>query len=76
MPDKVLVIDDCQTIHTLVKVRLGKEPVTLLSAHNGVEGIAMANREKPDLILLDVEMPGLTGFDVCRKLKADSATMQ
>ena len=76
MPDKVLVIDDSRDVHVLVKARLGKEPVTLYSAYSGAEGIAAARDVQPDLILLDVEMPGQDGFDVCRQLKADKQLMQ
>jgi diguanylate cyclase (GGDEF)-like protein len=75
MPDKVLVIDDSHDVHTLLKVRLAREPVVLTHAFSGAEGIAKALEVNPDQILLDVEMPGQSGFDVCRQLKGDSATM-
>jgi two-component system, cell cycle response regulator len=75
VPDKILVIDDSQDVHKLLKVRLAKEPVTLTSTFCGATGLAAARDEKPDLILLDVDMPGQDGFEVCRKLKADQQTM-
>ena len=75
MPDHILVIDDSPDIHTLVKVRLGKEEVIVHSAYDAATGLAMARELKPDLILLDVELPDRDGFSVCADLKADVATM-
>ena len=65
MPDKILIIDDSPDIHALIKVRLGKEDVTLIDTYDGSSGIAAAHIQKPDLILLDVEMPDMDGFAVC-----------
>ena len=76
MADKILIIDDSPEIHTLVKVRLGQENVVIHSAHDGVSGLAAARDWQPDLILLDVDMPGRDGFVVCAELKADAATME
>jgi len=75
MADKILIIDDSPEIHTLVKVRLGQEDVVIQSAHDGVTGLATARDWQPDLILLDIDMPGRDGFAVCADLKADVATM-
>jgi two-component system, cell cycle response regulator len=72
---KVLLIDDSHTIHTLVRARLSGEPITIHSAYSGEEGLVMAAKLLPDLILLDVEMPSPDGFEVCRRLKADSSTV-
>lgn len=74
-PRKVLLIDDCESIHALLKVRLRGEPVQIVSAYDGESGLSLARTLTPDLILLDVEMPGLDGFEVCRRLKADPETM-
>lgn len=71
---KVLVVDDEPTNVLLVSrvmKRLGYEVVT---AANGEEGLAAAVRERPDVVLLDVNMPQLNGFEVCRRLKDDPAT--
>jgi len=68
---KVLIIDDSPQALALAKARLADEDVTILCADGGQAGLAMARREPPDLILLDVEMPGMSGLDVCRTLKAD-----
>jgi two-component system, cell cycle response regulator len=69
---KVLIIDDSPDALALARVRLSKEGLTLLCADRGREGLAMAAQELPDLILLDVDMPDMSGFDVCRTLKANA----
>lgn len=74
MPQSVLVIDDSEDIHRLLRARLKDEDVEIFDAADGPSGIEAARRLRPDLILLDVEMPGLGGFDVCRELKNDPAT--
>jgi diguanylate cyclase (GGDEF)-like protein len=74
MASKILVIDDSPDIHTLVKVRLGKEQVVIRCASDGAAGLAMAREFAPDLILLDIDMPGRDGFDVCTDLKRDPLT--
>ncbi len=75
MPQKVLLIDDCPSIHGLVRARLRDEPIELHSAFDGQSGLALAATINPDLILLDVEMPTTNGFEVCRKLKDDARIM-
>lgn len=72
---KILVIDDSPEIHALVRVRLKNEPVAIVSAFDGNSGIERVRAERPDLILLDVEMPDRDGFSVCAELKEDPATM-
>lgn len=74
MARSVLVIDDSPLIHRLLEVRLENEEVELTSAMNGQAGIEAAKANKPDLILLDVHMPGLSGFEVCMRLKDDPDT--
>lgn len=68
---KVLIVDDSPDAVALAKARLGKEGLELLCADGGKAGLELASRERPDLILLDVNMPDMSGFDVCRALKAD-----
>jgi diguanylate cyclase (GGDEF)-like protein len=75
MRQKVLIIDDSEMIHELLRVRLATESIDLHSAADGEAGIAAAAKLQPDLILLDVDMPGLDGYEVCRRLKRDSGTM-
>lgn len=72
MPQTVLLIDDSPVLAKLVEARLGDEPIQLHYASDGVTGIEMARQIKPDLILLDVEMPVIDGFETCRRLKLDS----
>ena len=68
---KVLIIDDDPAALEIAQLRLAKEPLEILCAEGGVLGLEMAHREFPDLILLDVDMPDVSGFDVCHALKAD-----
>jgi DNA-binding response OmpR family regulator len=75
MTQRVLIVDDTKNIHALVKARLAGEPVELQSAFSGAEGLAQAGTLLPDLILLDVDMPDMDGFETCRRLKAQPATM-
>jgi two-component system, cell cycle response regulator len=76
MSDKILIIDDSRDVHSLIKVRLGKENVVLHAAYNGIDGLLAARELLPDLILLDIDMPDPDGFAVCANLKADPSTMQ
>ena len=71
---RVLVVDDDQIIHTLIRYCLDGEPYTLLNALDGQRALEIADQEMPDLILLDVMMPGLDGMAVLRRLKAQNRT--
>lgn len=75
MSRKVLVVDDDARVRRLVIATLG-EDYSLLEAADGSQALDIASREKPDVVLLDVKMPGMDGFEVCRRLKAGSATAQ
>ena len=68
---KVLIIDDSEMIHELVRAQLFDDEIELHSAFGGEEGVRMASEIEPDTILLDVDMPIVNGFEVCRRLKAD-----
>ncbi len=68
---KVLCIDDDQLLLGLFRDTLASHDFQALTATDGPSGIASAKQERPDLILLDVMMPGLDGFDVCRRMRAD-----
>ncbi len=75
MTHGLLVVDDDQFIRKLVTTTL--EDVSqfeLLEAADGTEAIAIAQREQPRVVLLDVDMPGLDGIEVCRALRADPRT--
>lgn len=70
----ILVIDDSPEIHALLDVRLRPEGLRLEHASGALEGLSKATTLVPDLILLDVEMPGMSGMEVCSRLKADPLT--
>lgn len=74
MHQDILVIDDSKPIHTLLSSLLAEEPVTIHSAFGAETGIVLAISLRPELILLDVEMPEVDGYETCRRLKADPAT--
>lgn len=73
---KILVVDDQPEVRELVAVTLEIGPYEILSAANGDQALAVARRELPDIILLDIQMPGgsLDGIGVCRALKSDPRT--
>jgi len=68
---KILVIDDDPDIQASVKSVLESKSYQVIAALDGDEGLRKVVDERPDLIVLDVIMPGKTGFDVCRELKTD-----
>jgi two-component system phosphate regulon response regulator PhoB len=71
---KLLIADDEDGIRALVRMTLDGESLEILEAADGDVAVAMAQEYLPDVVLLDVMMPGRSGFDVCRALKADPAT--
>jgi DNA-binding response OmpR family regulator len=73
---KILVVDDTEPNLRLLRALLTGAGYEVITAAGGVEGIAAATRENPDLILLDIMMPDLTGFDVCQRLRALADTRQ
>ncbi len=70
----ILTIDDDLSQRVMIQRTLEKSGLKVLMAEDGRLGIEMAQAQKPDLILLDVVMPGLNGNEVCRRLKSDSRT--
>ena len=68
----ILVVDDEDDILDLLQYNLEQEGYRTLSAKNGLDGIELARQEKPDLIILDVMMPGIDGIEVCRRLRQDA----
>jgi len=71
---KILVVDDEPDVVEVVGFRLQKEGYDVISAHDGPSGLAIALAKQPDLIVLDIMMPGIDGFEVFRRLKADQRT--
>jgi len=72
--EKILIIDDEQDLVKLVKEILEREDFRVSCAYDGEEGLRKATSEIPDLILLDIKMPGINGFQVLERLKIDKAT--
>lgn len=70
MTARVLIVDDVEANVRLLEAKLTIEYYDVLSAHDGPTALEVAAREAPDLILLDVMMPGMDGFETCRRLKA------
>lgn len=68
---KILIVDDEPEIRFLTRKMLEKAGYEVMEAGNGEEGLRLLKKEKPDLILLDVMMPGLKGWEVCGRIKAD-----
>ena len=70
--EKIMVADDDQNICELLRLYLEKEQYTVVIANDGNEAIAKFNSENPALILLDIMMPGLDGWQVCREIRKKS----
>jgi len=70
----VLAIDDSELIHRLLRLRLQYEPYTLHNANSSIEGLRLAAELRPDIILLDIDMPNMDGFELITKLKNDPKT--
>ena len=75
MPDAtVLVVDDDPVIQGLLRVNFEMEGYDVITADDGVDGLARARHEQPDVVILDVMMPRMDGLEVARALKGDPAT--
>src|SRR5437867_4405240 len=74
MPEKVLVVDDMPVNVKLLADLLAVKGYAVVTAANGAEALAKVDKEQPGLVLLDVMMPGMSGYDVCRKLRENPAT--
>lgn len=71
---KILIVEDSRQTQSVLKEILEKEGYTVFSAYDGVEGIRVAKKEIPDLVLLDLLLPKISGFDICQKLREDEKT--
>src|SRR3569623_2111547 len=74
MTARVLVVDDVPANVKLLEARLSAEYFDVMTAANGTDALAMCRRAECDIILLDVMMPDMDGFEVCRRIKSDPAT--
>ena len=72
MPKKILIVEDEANIRELLRLYLEREGYIVLEAENGVEGIKKWKSDKPDMLLLDVMMPVMDGWEVCREIRAES----
>jgi two-component system response regulator VicR len=73
-PRKVLVVDDEKSICDIIGYNLAKEGYEVLKAYDGEAGLSLALKENPELVLLDIMMPKMDGFEVCKKIREKSQT--
>jgi two-component system alkaline phosphatase synthesis response regulator PhoP len=74
MNNKVLIIEDDPATSRLVDYSLRHHGYQVITATNGLEGVRKAQTETPDLVVLDVMLPGIDGYEICHRLRADTAT--
>lgn len=74
MPERIFIIEDEEDIEAVIAYNLQREGFVVTSANDGKQGYLTAKKEKPDLILLDLMLPGMNGLDVCRSLKTEEGT--
>lgn len=70
-PKKILIVDDELFLSEIVSVRLKTEGYDVIQATDGMEGLEKAKQENPDLIVLDVMLPKMNGYEICGSLKSD-----
>ncbi|MHA1536963.1 MAG: response regulator, partial [Alphaproteobacteria bacterium] len=75
MTARILVVDDIAPNTRLLEAKLTREYFDVLTANSGEAALKLIREESPDIVLLDVMMPGLDGFEVCRRIKGDPASM-
>lgn len=71
--NRILIIEDEKPISDIVKFNLENEGFKILTAYDGIEGLKIALTENPDLIILDIMLPGMNGFDICKKIREASS---
>lgn len=76
MGSKILIVDDQFAIRMLLMEIFQKEGYQTFEAANGLEALELAQRERPDLVLLDMKIPGMDGLDILRKLKEGDPSVQ
>lgn len=74
MNKKILIVDDERNIVEIIAFNLKKEGYEVLKASDGVEGVSLALSENPDLILLDIMMPRMDGYEACKKIREKKST--
>jgi two-component system cell cycle response regulator DivK len=73
---RILVVEDHEDTRRIMRDLLSASGYTYIEATTGDEGLAAAQREKPDLILMDIQLPGIDGYEVTRRIKADPKLKQ
>ncbi|MHC1727430.1 MAG: response regulator [Syntrophobacteraceae bacterium] len=73
-PSKILVVEDDQDIAQLLALTMKKAGYEVLVSENGFDGLSLVRRQSPDLVILDLMLPGMDGFEVCREMKRDPRT--
>lgn len=76
MAEQILIVEDDPAALRLVSYTLESAGYQVMSAANGVEGLRKAQQDSPDLVVLDVMLPGIDGFEVCHRLRSNSAAGQ
>lgn len=71
MKTKVLLVEDEESIRKFVKINLEREGYIIFEAGSGEDGIEIARSERPDIVVLDIMLPGIDGFEVCRTLRGE-----
>jgi CheY-like chemotaxis protein len=71
---KILLVDDSPTVLLMERILLQDGPYEILSASNGEEALKLARSERPHAIVMDVVMPGMDGYEVCTRLRAEEST--
>jgi DNA-binding response OmpR family regulator len=74
IPKKILIVEDDPSFSRAINHIVQKEGYDVITASNGMAGLRMAQGEKPDLLILDVMLPGLDGFEICSRLRQDPLT--
>ena len=73
MSEKILIIEDEALIADSIEYALKKEGFQVIIARDGVQGLVMAREQSPDLMILDIMLPGMSGFDICRTIRSESS---
>lgn len=72
---RVMIVDDDAFVREIIKTKLTSKGLEVIEAANGHEALKKVEAEKPSLIILDIMMPGMDGFDVCERLRANPLTV-
>lgn len=73
---KVLIVEDDKFLSELISTKLEKEECEVFLAADGEQGVQLATEKRPDIILLDIMLPGMSGFEVLQQLKAESSAVK